>query len=112
MSPRTRVISRCALTTSASRSPSAPARELHVAVRVLLLASCSFSDRHAVSATMPSRHRDDAAPVPVVDALHVGDELFEGERALGQVDEVRAVVGRTAGRRSDGGGQEARRGGP
>ena len=49
---------------------------------------------------------DDAAAVLLVDRLHVGEELVDDEGALGQVDQMRAVV-RVLARERRGGGEEA-----
>jgi hypothetical protein len=52
-------------------------------------------------------HGDHAAAVAFVGGLHVGQELLEHEGAFGQVDQVRAVVGKFLAQRG-GGRQEAR----
>jgi hypothetical protein len=48
-----------------------------------------------------------AAAIALVHAFHVGQEILQIERALGQVDQVRAVVGKLFAQRG-GSGQKAR----
>ena len=55
---------------------------------------------------MPSEAAIDATAVLVEGRLHVGEEFIDVESALGQVDEMRPVVGKFA-RQRRGGGEEA-----
>ena len=86
----------------------AGAGKLHVAVRVLLrLADELGDDRLALLVVDAFGGRDDAAPVLLVDVLHVGEELVDDEGALRQIDEMRAVAWIFA-RQRRGRGEEAR----
>ena len=76
-------------------------------MRVLLhLADELGDDRLALLVVDAFGDGDDAAPVPLERRLHVGEELVDDEGALGQIDQVRAVVGKFA-RQRRGRGEKA-----